>query len=293
MAKLIDSLINKAAETGLPDEPVLPAGFLKNILDTADRIPQKGRAATYSKHVHVSSLAGDFCARQYAITRHEKLSLFESLTGGHKVTFAIGRAVETHIRDGIISQYGRQNIYAKWTCECGKTAFQGTWRPINCACGKEIDIFNEADIQDDDFGVKGHPDLIFRYKNRLFVVEIKSINKPAWEELEAPLPSHIKQALMYPYLLGKEAKNVSTTVVYIYCTKDFKFGSPYKEYHVDASEEHHVAQRQNLLEQAKEVKDYVEGGKTPERICKSIASPLAKKCPVAMRCFNTYKDEVR
>jgi hypothetical protein len=295
MTKLIKTLIEKVENTST-EVPIIPDYFLKTKLDTADKVPQKSRAGIYHNHVHVSSLAGDFCPRQYAIAKHENLSLFESLTGGHKVTFAIGRAVEAHIRENLIADIGKKNVYAKWTCECGKQYQQGFWANVQCSeCGKPLDTFTEADVQDDENGVKGHPDFIFRFKNKLVVVEIKSMKKDQWDELEAPLESHIRQATMYPYLLSKSVNpdRIHPMVIYIYCTKDFKWGSPYKEFHVDASEERYEKQRQDALAEAKQIKDYVQGGETPPRICQSQASSLAKKCPVAFRCFNVYKDEIR
>jgi hypothetical protein len=270
----------------------LEENFVKNILDAEDRKPTRSRAGNYDGYVHVSSLAGDFCPRHYAIAINEDLALYESVTGGHKVTWAIGRSVETHVRDSFIEGIGRENIYGKWLCECKKKGFQGLYVEKTCDCGKPIDKLHEPDIKDDHFGVWGHPDLVFRRKNKLFVMEIKSMKKDQWDELTEPLPSHIKQALMYPYLLSHISKNVAATVTFVYVTKDFKWGSPYKEFHINVLEEKYVKLRKQLLEEAKQVKDYTEKGTSPERICASPASVMAKKCPVVHRCFYTYEHEI-
>jgi hypothetical protein len=291
-------MVNKIEEKKFE---VLPENFLKQILDASDREPQKSRAGTYKEHVHVSSLANNFCARQYAIALHEKLPLYESLTGGHKVTFRIGRAVEAHVRETLLDKYGVQNVYAKWECSCRKYFYEGLGGNQTCRCGKKLDIFAEPDIQDDHNGVKGHPDLVFKYKDQYHIVEIKSIKAESneqtgnigWNDLTAPLDSHISQAGFYPYLLSKKLDNVSPVVVYIYVTKDFKFGSPYKEYHVDSSQQQYNVERTSLLAEAKEVKDFIENKITPKRICATLNSPLAKKCPVAFRCFHIYDSEIR
>src|SRR6476620_1223887 len=122
---LLTTLVNKITDD---TRAVLPDNFVKDILDKSDKAPEKSRAGTYKEHVHVSSLAYNFCPRQYAIAIKEKLSLYESLTGGHRVTFALGRAAEKHVRDGFIESYGRQNVYAKWECECGNSYREGFFK---------------------------------------------------------------------------------------------------------------------------------------------------------------------
>lgn len=286
--------------------PLAP-GFVKGILDAQDAIPEQSRAATYSGHVHVSSLSGDFCARHYAIAQHEDLQLYETLTGGHKVTFKIGRAVEEHIRDNLIKGVGRENIYAQWTCECQKgklvpeegTFRYGLWKPALCKCGKPLDTLEEPAIKDNEHGVSGRPDLVIYKDKTLHITEIKSIKKdstaygPGWDEIAEPLESHIKQNIFYPPLLRSLNLPVSPVVTFVYCTKDFKFGSPYKTFQIDTSEPKYEKIRQELLLEAKQVKDFIDGGPSPPRICQSEASKLAKKCPVSFRCFNVYKDDIK
>lgn len=271
---------------------ILPDNFVKGILDEADKKPEKSRAGSYTKHVHVSSLAYNFCPRQYAIAVKENLSLYESHTGGHKVTWKLGRAAEQHVREGFIENYGRDNIYAKWECSCKRSYREGFYKEAACPCGKPLDVFAEPDIVDDENGVKGHPDLVFKYKQKLFVMEIKSMKADQWNELTEPLHSHVMQAGMYPKLLEMKKQGISPVVVFIYVTKDFKWGSPYKEFHVDMSEAKYVKMHDEMLSDAKQVKDYVEKGKSPPRICQSLASSMAKKCPVAFRCFHVYDDEI-
>lgn len=276
----------------------LPPYFIKNMLDAQDAIPEKSRAATYDEHVHVSSLAYDFCARQYAIARHEDLQLYESLTGGHKVTFRIGRAVEDHVRENIIKGAGKSNIFCKWTCACGAYRI-GLWKADPCPrCGKGLDKFEEPTIKDDVNGVSGRPDLILYHEKTLHITEIKSIKKDTtttvgWDEIEEPLTSHVTQNIFYPPLLASLGLPVSPIVTFIYVTKDFKFGSPYKEFRVDTSLRKYQEQRTELIAEAKQVKDFINDGPSPPRICLTEHGPLAKKCPVVFRCFNIYKDEIK
>lgn len=290
---LLNSLVNKVRPNG--DVVELPGDtFVKELLDANDRIPSSSRAGNYNGYVHVSSLVYNFCGRQYAIAAKEALPLFETVTGGHKVTWKIGRAVEEHVRDAFINQYGKEKIFAHWLCrdaehryDAGHQGYVGLWRPVECKCGKPIDKFAEPAIKDEANGVIGSPDLVFIYKGILHIIEIKSMKKDQWEELQEPLDTHLAQNSFYPYLLESSGKKVSYHVHYIYVTKDFQWGSPYKEFVVDMKEEKYVKNRNELLSEAKALKE----GNT-ERICPGFNAPLAKKCPVQSRCFYVYGDTI-
>jgi hypothetical protein len=281
----------------------LPDNYIKNMLDTQDAIPEKTRSATYAGYVHVSSLSGNFCAREYAIAQHEDLQLFETLTGGHKVTFRIGRAVESHVRENIIKGHGKENIFAMWKCECQidkpfpeeGTYRVGLWKPhIACKkCNKPLDVFDEPTIKDETNGVSGRPDLVVYHGKTLHITEVKSIKKEAWEELTEPLESHVKQNIFYPPLLRSLDLPVSNLVTFVYVTKDFKWGSPYKTFTIDITQGRYKALREELLAEAKQVKTFKETGESPPRICLTENSPLAKKCRVCFRCFNVYKDDIK
>ncbi len=290
---LLNNLANKVKGVKEYSISTLPPGYVKGLIDKHDNIPEQSRIGTYSGYVHVSSLSGNFCAREYAIAQHEDLSLFESFTGGHKVTFRIGRAVEDHIRTSIIAEHGKPKIFAKWTCECGKQSRLGLYKEVQCECGKLLDVFDEPAITDEANGVSGRPDLVLYKDKTLHIVEIKSMKKDQWDTLEAPLDSHIKQNIFYPYLLDMYNFPVSPIVTFIYCTKDFKYGSPYKEFRIDTSEAKYVNMRNELLAEAKQVREFLKNGVSPPRICQSEQSPLAKKCKVAFRCFNIYRDDIK
>lgn len=289
---LLNNLANKVKGVKEYSINILPKGYVKSLIDKNDQVPEQSRIATYSGYVHVSSLSGNFCAREYAIAQHEELSLYESLTGGHKVTFKIGRAVEEHIRSAIIAEHGKKNIFAKWSCECGADSRLGLYREAKCKCGKPLDIFDEPAITDEENGVTGRPDLVLYKDKTLHIVEIKSMKKDQWDTLEAPLDSHIKQNIFYPYLLDMYNYPVSPVVTFIYCTKDFKYGSPYKEFTIDTSETKYIKLREELLAEAKQVRNFIANKVSPPRICASEHSPLAKKCKVAFRCFNIYRDKI-
>jgi hypothetical protein len=292
----LNALVKKEREWEVKE---LPPNFIKNILDKQDTIPERSRIGNYTGYVHVSSLSGNFCAREYSIAHHEKLAMYETYTGGHKITFKIGRAVEDHIRSNIISEVGKKNIFARWNCECGEGTRVGLFKEAFCKCGKPLDNFDEPAISDEENGVVGRPDLVLYHDKTLHITEIKSIKKestafgPGWDDLTEPLESHIKQNIFYPPLLQSLNLPVSPIVTFIYCTKDFKFGSPYKEFRIDTSLPEYQKLRQELLLEAKQVKEFTKSGKSPERICLSENSPLAKKCKVAFRCFNVYKDEIK
>lgn len=286
---LIDKLSSVAVAApgqNLPGRTGLPTDFLKATLDAQDRVPEKVRAMEPG-YVHVSSMVG-FCGRQLALLRREERPLFRSVTGGHRVMWRIGRAVESHIREQFINSRNRSGILGNWTCACGGSVRRGAFSPVaRCeVCNQPLNVYGEFTLADRDAKIVGNPDLLFEWQKSVVVVEIKSMNPEQWEKLTAPLGDHIFQAGMYHDLLKANGFTPNKDVVFIYCTKQFKYGSPYKEFHVDVSVPSLTAQRQAIREQVKETMQHIEAGTLPPRtLCASHTSSMAKTCPMVAQCF--------
>ena len=106
--------------SGLPG-PVVPSSlppydgsetYVRNICNDRDRIPDIRRIGSRDGYTHVTSLIG-LCPRQHRIAVEHEIQVTESVTGGHQVMWAIGRAVETHVRKQIIDA-GRASVFG--TC---------------------------------------------------------------------------------------------------------------------------------------------------------------------------------
>lgn len=275
------------------DEFIIPEDFIIKKLAAADRVPVKDRTATYDGYVHVSSIV-DLCARKYAIVSKEEMQPTKSVSGGMKVVWAMGRAIEKHVRDSLMSTHHKNNFVGIWSCLCGEQTFSGVGHIRNCTCPlkKPMDNYNEYTLFDHELKVVGNPDLITQYKNVGLITEVKSMNKKQFDALEEPIITHILQAMWYPYLAHKIGLPVYPIISIVYVTKDFIFGSPYKEFHIDTREERYVKAFESMLEELTELRKFEETGVLPKRtMCQSDRSAMAKECPACFDCFMTYRNE--
>ena len=265
----------------------LPPDFMKGIVDGQDRIPERMRTADQG-FLHVSSMI-DFCARRLALLRAEDRPMVQSVTGGHRVMWRIGRAVETHIREQFIAGRHRQGIIGNWGCLCGATTRRGTYPgDLTCrACATKLDTYGEFTLRDDEARIMGNPDILFQNGPEVVVTEIKSMNADQFNDLKQPLGDHVFQAGWYHDLLSSHGFRPHRHAIIFYCNKVFKFGSPYKEFHIDMMDPSLVAQRQRVRSQVVAAWQEIDAQRLPAReACGSPVAFLAKRCPVVASCFN-------
>lgn len=289
---LLDRLCNGVQNRAEPEPPApisaLPADLMRSVLDTQDRVPERTRSSIPG-YMHVSSLVDMMCPRQYAILIREDRPVFRSVTGGHRVMWNIGRGVESHIRTQYLRGVRRRGVFGRWTCPCGDADRKGFYAPdFKCStCSKTASIYKELTVFDPEAKIVGNPDLILEHQKRLVVVEVKSMSAKQWDELERPLGNHIFQAGMYRHLLTLEGYQTHTHVSILYCTKDFKWGSPYKEFHVDASTPERVRTFEAARDYARNLAAHAAAGTLPPRErCETTTSKQAQSCPVVASCFN-------
>jgi hypothetical protein len=283
----LSRLVVRGPGQALPEADALPEDLVKTALDALDRVPESVRSATPG-FMHVSSLL-EFCPRQVALMRQEDRAMTRVVTGGHRVMWRIGRAVETHIRDQFLSGRNRRGVFGRWTCVCERTSFTGTWRAVTCqTCQHPVDQYGEYAVRNTELRVVGNPDLLFEHRGDVLVVtEIKSMNAKEFDALTAPKGDHVFQASMYRRLLAMEGRKVHKDVVILYCTKDFKFGSPYKEFHVDTTNATWANAVELAFEQLRAFNAAHDAGRLPARErCPSPTCSAAKACPVVSACFN-------
>lgn len=289
---LIDSLsgivTGQRGGKALPQEVTLPEGFVTNTVTAQDRIPERIRASQ-AGYVHVSSLTA-FCGRQLVLMRREERPLLRSVTGGHRVMWRVGRAVEAHIREQFIKGRHFHGILGRWTCRCGKMSMPGLYRStaVCNSCNGAVDVYGEYTLLDPESHLVGNPDLLIEHEGAVVVVEIKSMARERWEALQAPLADHVLQAGMYHDLLPKHGMRPHKSLVFVYCTKEFKYGSPYKEFHVDATTGMLLNQRAGLRAQVRDAMAHEMAGTLPARtVCRNTSAQMAKECAVCAACFNT------
>ena len=253
-----------------------------------------------SDYVHVSSMIG-WCPRQVALLMKRSQSVPMSVRSEMRLLWAIGRAVEKHIRDGIIEHIGRDKAFGNWTCQCGATSFVGFGKflPSYCRkCSGSVTCYTEYQVKSDDYRVRGSIDLLVAPHGELVPVEIKSItNSPSanskkvgFDSLKQALGDHQHQAGIYGYLLRHEkvaeeyGVKPSDSFVVLYGSKDYRFGKPYKEFHVPiAAREKPAVTDLKLAKQAWRASKNL--SPLPMRVCSTIECTRAKECPVALECF--------
>lgn len=272
---------------GLPPiMPTLPETMIKDVVLRQDRAPQASRLS-HVGFVHVSSLIG-MCARQYALAHRFEVEVVESVTGGHRVMWAMGRAVEKHVRGQYLKGVERANIYGVWKCRCESINHLGLFPGHTCnSCKEQATRYFEPVLRDEVNKIVGSPDITMIAGRFFFLpVELKSMNKEQFDALEAPLPDHIAQNAMYRYLYQQAGFLVHDKIKFVYTTKDFKYGDPYKEYQIDCTQPAVVSTVEYMVATAAEVQRAKDTHTLPNRsICQSPRNGRAKSCPVAHLCF--------
>lgn len=220
--------------------------------------------------------------------RMADMPMIRSVTGGHRVMWRVGRAVEKHIREQYIAGRQHQDIFGNWSCRCGAATHTGFYPTRQCnLCETRLYIYDEFPLFDREARIVGNPDLLTRFEGEYVVVEIKSMTKSQWDALTEPLADHIFQASWYRWLMANLGYPTRKEVVFVYCTKEFKFGVPYKEFHVDVTTPGRVNLILDLRAQVMDLNAHMEAGTVPVReICATPTCTTAKNCPVSATCWS-------
>lgn len=270
-------------------QPRLPDDFLITEVATADSAAERSRVAPGNGYVHISSLI-DVCVRQHVLTKLHGINNFNTVTGAHRVMWALGRAAENHVRQSIIKVRQRNGIYGVWQCKCGQTKHQGFHPPERrCErCQSGLTEYREPALLDHDARAVGSPDLTLSVGNNyMAVVEIKSMNKKDFDALERPKADHVVQAAAYRRLYEQMGFTVHDEVIILYVKKEFQWGSPYKEFHVNVTSGHWPGLIDDMLADGREISDRTQSGTLPARTkCANVGCTRAKSCPVSTLCFS-------
>ena len=270
--------------------------------------------ARSTKLVHASDLMKqnhEFCAREYAlydITGKKPSDQF--LSTAMRTVFGFGWLIQ----EWVVSTLADAGLaVTDWYCNnCGKAAIL-CLRPSACStCGGAKFTPGEHVFQSEVSGVVGSIDTFVRFPGsdpRLVALEIKSIDKEQFKELEAPLAEHRWRTNLYLRLIA-ESDDPSKAdinqdvgmVLYVskggFGVKDLKIKewglqdhgfSPYKEHFIKRDDK----VTQTKVAHAIRLLSYRKGDKgVPLGICPSSVHPRAKQCPVHAECFGLdYKGE--
>lgn len=274
-----------------PALPRLADDHLTRMVCAADEVPERTRSGGNAEGlIHISSLVGAVCERDHVLSQRHRMMNASVVTGGHKVMWKIGRAVEKHVRTSIISARGRRNVYGVWQCRCGHTEHLGEHpQDMRCErCWSGLGHYREPQLVDAVRKVTGSPDLTLIEKGLFLVSEIKSMNKEDFDALEAPLADHVIQACGYHRLYEMLGFPMLPQVRLFYVRKQFLWGGRnriYKEFTIDPAT--YARQVDLCFEAAERIRDHVEAGTTPDRIrpCRSARSTRAKECNSCATCW--------
>lgn len=272
-------------------KPVLDPRHITKLVAKSDAAPQTSRSGgNADRYMHVSSLIG-CCEREHCISAQHGLPTATTVNGAMRMIWAIGRAVEKHIRQGVIEARDYHGVYGNWQCPCGAVDYMGEFvRGRICnRCTKEANRYFEPKLTNDFMRVVGSPDLTLVEQGWYMPVEIKSMNKEQFDALEAPLADHCIQGASYRWMYEQMGFPVLDVVPVVYGRKDYKFGgsySIYKEYHVPYDNWHR--QVENNMNTARLIAAHNEDGTLPPRCagCTSPTSPRAKQCSRSTLCWN-------
>lgn len=274
--------------------------YVLRLIDAHNRKLETSRDGGTNGFMHVSSLIGLACQRKSALMAQHHVVAHETVTGAHRIMWAQGRATEAHIREAVIGATGGAIVYGLWECRCGYAQHLGM-RPaqdFKCRkCEHALTVYKEPVQFDTDAMLTGSPDMTLVPMTKKLVVEIKSMTPDDFDALEAPVPDHANQALMYREMYRRSGHDVMDEVVILYGRKQFRWGGAlgrnvvYKEFHVDATTR--IAQDMVAMcyDIAYRLAAHYRAGTLPARTC--CAGPedkTATQCPVAHLCFNMRSD---
>jgi len=271
-----------------PAMPALDPDYFTNFVAQSDAAPERQRSGGNDDgYLHASSLIG-MCAREQVISALHGTPTHQSVSGPVRLIWAIGRAVERHIRNSVIKARDWNGVYGMWKCRCLASSHLGEYpRHRTCpVCITELRNYFEPTLYSEAHRVIGSPDITGMVVDHWVVGEIKSMTKDQFDALTEPLADHVLQALLYRRLYRLMGFPVHDKVAIIYGRKDFKFGGPkavYKEYHVEAAD--WSGQIERMMESAQSVKRHREAGTLPDRVCPNADFSRAKGCPRVGLCF--------
>lgn len=261
----------------------LPQSHVRGVVDRQDRLPDFERGA--DGYTHVSS-AIDGCARKMIIAAQEGIEVRRFTTGGHRVMWELGKAAERHVTKQFLDGSNLRGVWGVWSCGCGDFVHTGLVPDeTRCvSCRKPRRRFSKARLSDDEYKLTGEPDLPFLIRGLMAVCEVKSMTPKDFEKLAAPKANHVIQAATYRAMFARRNFRVTDHVSIFYVNKQFQFGSPYKEFVVNAT----IPMWQSRVDEVFDFAAQVRDGhiRLPQRTCPERGAGAAKNCPCAEKCFS-------
>lgn len=240
------------------------------------------------KYMHASDLIYR-CTRAMALSDQLAVPFTpEIVWDGRGITFAQGVAIQEYVTNRLKAN-AAEKLYGSWRCLCQDKEVIATLNvakqmPSCRKCDSRLIHYHEIVVHNDKYMIVGSVDLLLIENRALYVIECKSINKKDWEALTRPIPDHLIQVVLYWFLMREAGYSLNENASILYVVKEFKIGSPYKEFIINIPSQLHRIK--DYLRDAKDLKRARRRGGLPPRItCVDMNSPAAKKCSFAIQCF--------
>lgn len=302
----------------LKSRPLSPKSLPKNAIADALNVTTMDAPRSANKkrfRIHVSSVIQSkgpqqFCARYHVLSYHgQKLKAGGKITPGRRLLFATGSFLGEWVVAQFIanSPYG-EYVYAKWSCEdytenpkhpeFGKhdyvldTYVNVTRDHLHCGCGKERRKHNEIDLELESLMIVGHPDIVVRLGDnpsnyKFYVYEVKSVDRAdiAFDDITIVFADHRLQVTFYYQIMRAQKKRVSNQLRVLYVDRSNRklfAGQPIKEITTTPEDDELM---KPFLDNLNLVKQGINTGRLPSKICKDVGCERARNCEVAVECF--------
>lgn len=261
-------------------------------------------------NVHASSaVEPDFCPREYALhflhsTIKQKATFVPTAL---QLTYDFGNETQQRLNE----VYLPQRVYGEWKCRvCNKARSLGK-KPLGKTCSVgNIEIncnwgYQEVRVKSAFSGITGGLDMLVDLEGstkKLKVVEVKTLAKDQFNDLQAAIPEHRLRTNLYLRLIAESTYEYKDRIdtdsgIILYVSKGYgqkssrvaswklhdSSISPFKEFVVKRNDDHTNV----LSDKAREVQLFKQGkASIPVVQCATMYCEKAANCAVAKICFS-------
>lgn len=232
-----------------------------------------------------ASKVGYLCPREEVLCFKYDITRTEVITADNRWTFDIGTSMHWGMQNLVLGP--QKKIVGVWRCrQCGK--LHGSYEendirffPEGCEQDGTHDAgfdYVEATILHHDLLLSGHLDGL--HPNPDDIWEFKTANPFAvLRMMKDGLPSHYRIQI-HPYLRGVGRKRAR----FVFLNKgENSIKKGWKTLNVEFDPEIWDGVRRDILD----LREGLDGGPVPDRICATADCPRAKSCPVRAQCFGS------
>ena len=237
---------------------------LTSILVSKISTPTSTRSGKVEKVIHISDLYS-FCFRKYILAYKNDIPINTTqlnLPISLRVTFGLGYYIERMVLKSLYPYLvGQLN-----TCkQCGQIKYNAPLLAWTVG----------------DYTITGHPDGIVKLGNTNYIIDVKSIDKDRFKDLDEANLENQWQIRGYLYLKRKLKLKIGNVGFLIYVSKGHN-QMPIKVFPVTLNKVY----KNWMDDTVKEIETFSKNRRRiPKMVCSTELHPLARTCPVKDICF--------